>query len=242
MTMLPRRRRNQPGLPPVSPLPPSGIAAPLATATQDQLRERRHKRLRVHYRSTFNLAAEVAALCAPVAHEASRLPNPVALRDDIEAVADAVHEVLSAAVGMIAADREQSAETRTRTVQAAADLAVRPQAPAITEAAIVSGSWVTRLVAYCEPYSGDLAAMLGRALPPEDPRLRGDASASERVERALRVLDGAVGDLSRRIPKVAARQALPSLAEFNAGLKANIDVERRQRALAKLGVGSAAAV
>jgi hypothetical protein len=228
--MMPRRR-PRPARP--QPLAPSGIPAPLATASQDDLRDRRYKRQRVHYRGDFNLATEVAAVIGPVAHEASRLPDPVVLRRDVEAVADAVHELLSAAVGLIAESRTAS----TTTKRAAADLAVRPQAPGITDEQIISGSWAAALTAYVEPYAGDLASLLGRALPPDAVSLRGNPSASERIERALRALDGAELNLERRIPKARQRQALPSMAAFNAELKAKADAERQHHALARLGVG-----
>lgn len=225
---------RRPGLPPVQPLAPVISKAPKARASQAEQRDRRRKRQSVHLVGTFNLATEVTAVCGPAAHEASRLPNPLVLRGDIEAVADAVHETLSVAVGMLAA-QHQAADARARTVQAAADLAVRPQAPAITDDQIISGSWAAALAEWVAPYAGDLAALLGRAHPPGSNALRGNPSASERIERALRALDGAVLDLTRRVPKVAARQALPSMAEFNAQLKAKADTERQQRALAKLG-------
>lgn len=234
--MMPRRRGRPAPVPPrPAPLAPSGIPAPLATATQDQMRERRRHRQPVHLRGDFNLATEVAVVIGPVATDASRLPNPVVLRADIEAVADAVHELLSVVVGMIAADRHASEDSRARTRQAAADLAVRPAAPAITDAALVSGSWAVALMDWVEPYAGDLAALLARALPPDHPALRGDPSASDRVVKALRVLDGAVLDLARRIPKLRQRQALPSMAEFNAELQAKADADRRERALARIG-------
>lgn len=226
---------RRPGLPPVQPLAPVISKAPKARASQAEQRDRRRKRQSVHLVGTFNLATEVTAVCGPAAHEVSRLSNPLVLRSDVDAVADAVHELLSAAVGMLAADRHQAADARARTVQAAADLAIRPAAPAITDDQISSGSWAAALADWVAPYSGDLAALLGRAHPPRADALRGNPSASERIERALRTLDGAVLDLMRRVPKVAARQALPSMAEFNAQLKAKADAERQQRALAKLG-------
>lgn len=229
------RRNARPGLPPVQPLAPVIAKAPKARASQDEQRERRRKRLPVHLVGTFNLAAEVTAVCGPAAHEASRLPNPLVLRPDIEVVADAVHETLSVAVGMLAADRHQAAADAARTRQLAADLAVRPAALAITDEQIISGSWAAALAESVAPYAGDLAALLGRAHPPGSNALRGNPSASERIERALRAMDGAVLDLARRVPKAAARQALPSMAEFNAQLKAKVDAERQRRTLAKLG-------
>lgn len=224
------------GLPPVQPLAPSGIPAPLATASQEQLRDRRRKRQRVHLGGTWSLHAEVAAVIGPVATDASRLPDPAALRRDIEAVADSVHELLSTAVGLIAADRHAADAARTR--QLAADLAVRPAAPAITDEQIVSGSWAVALAKWVQPYTGDLASLLGRALPPDHLGLRGNPSASERLERALRALDGTVLELTRRVPKAAARQALPSMQEYNRAQRERREAERAQRALAKFGVGA----
>ncbi|OBB38024.1 hypothetical protein [Mycolicibacterium fortuitum] len=230
-----KRLSRRPGLPPVQPLAPVIAKAPKARASQAEQRERRRKRLPVHLAGTFNLAAEVTAVCGPAAHEVSQLANPLVLSGDIEAVADAVHEVLSVAVGMLAADRHQPAADAARTRQLAADLAIRPAALYITDEEIISGSWAVALAEWVAPYGGDLAALLGRAQPPGADALRGNPSASERIERALRALDGAVLDLTRRVPKARARQSLPSMAEFNAQLKAKADAERQQRVLAKLG-------
>jgi hypothetical protein len=115
------------------------------------------------------------------------------------------------------------------------DLAQRPAAPEISDEQISAGSWAAVLVELAEPLSADLAAFLGRALPPNSQSLTGP-SASERVEAALRVLDGAALDLARRIPKAAARQALPSTEDVNAASRARQDRERAQRALSKMGV------
>ncbi len=59
-------------------------------------------------------------------------------------------------------------------------------------------------------------------------------SASERLVAALQVLDDAALILQRRIPKAAARQALPSLAEFNAAQRARRDTERAERAVSRM--------
>ena len=56
--------------------------------------ERCRKRQRVYLGGAWSLSAEVAAVCGPVAHEASRLRDPLVLRPDVEAVADACHELM----------------------------------------------------------------------------------------------------------------------------------------------------
>lgn len=227
------KRRTKIGLPPVNPLTPSGAPAPKAKASQAELRDRRRKRLALQYTKTFNVANEFEAVCSPAAHQISQLPDPLAMRRDIEGVVDAVHELMSVVVGMLAESRSADAGVTRRLV---ADLAVRPRLPEITDKAIVSGSWVHALSEWVEPYGGDLAALLGRALPPGHDGLKGNPSASERLEKALRVLDAAALTVERRLPKVRARQALPSMEDHNRQQRERQDAERANRVLAKLGV------
>lgn len=229
------KRRTKLGLPPVNPLAPSGAPAPRAKASQADLRDRRRKRLPIHYTRTFNVSAEFEAVCTPVAHQISQLLDPLVMRCDIEGVVDAAHEVMDTTVRLLVESRTADAGVTRRLV---ADLAVRPRLPEITDAQIISGSWVSKLTAWVEPYSGDLAALLGRALPPRHDGLRGNPSASERIERALRVLDSAVLTAERRLPKVAARQALPSMEDHNAQQRERLDAERAERTLAKLGAAT----
>lgn len=237
MTTFSRRLGRGPVPPRPEPLAPSGIPAPLATASQDELRERRRRRQPVHLRENYLQSAEVRAVCRSLGVDISRLPNPLAMRPDIEAILDACHELMHTEVGLIAESRDPSID-QARTRQAVADLAVRPQAITVTDNQVISGSWIQTLTDWLAPYDGDLASVLGRALPPDAPGLRGAPSASERIERALRHLDQAVLAAERRLPKVRQRQQLPSMAEYNAELKAKADAERQQRALAKLGVGA----
>jgi hypothetical protein len=116
-----------------------------------------------------------------------------------------------------------------------ADLAQRPREPQVIEDMITSGRWAARMVEHVAPYTDDFAALLGRALPSNHPRLSG-LSVSKRLEAALRVLDSAALDLQRRIPKVAAHQALPSVEPFNTAKRAQRDAERRRAVLAKMGI------
>ncbi|MEC4857121.1 hypothetical protein R2325_16205 [Mycobacteroides chelonae] len=226
------KRRTKLGLPPPAPLEPLGASAPKAEASQAELTVRRRKRLPFRYTSSFSQPAEIEAVCARAAQEVSRLRDPRVMRRDIEAVVDAIHEMMHVTVALLAESKASDPNTTRRLV---ADLTVRPRLPEITDEQIVSGSWVHALAEWVEPYSGDLAALLGRALPPGHDGLKGNLSASERVERALRVLDSAVLDLERHIPKVAARQALLSMAEHNAAQRARQDAARAERVLAKIG-------
>ncbi|OHT54094.1 hypothetical protein [Mycobacteroides chelonae] len=227
------KRRYMRGLPPpASPLAPSGAPAPKVSPDQDELRSRRRKRLPLRYGGTFNLAAEIEAVITQAAQEASRLADPLPLRGAIENVLDAVHESMFVSVSLLSESKASDPNITRRLV---ADLAARPRLPEISDAQIISGSWVHALAAWTEPYAGDLARLLANAHPPGHDALRGNPSASERVERALRGLDRAVLTLERRIPQIAQRQALPSMESHNRQQRERADAERSERILAKLG-------
>jgi len=203
--------------------------------SQDVQRHRRRHWLRVHYDNRFDLAAEIGAIVGPLAAEISYLPHPLSMRGDAENLADAVHELLSGVVGMLAESRHLDATAWTRTSNAVRDLAQRPREPQITDDEIIDGSWAQTLTDHVAPFTGDLAAFLDRALPPRSVGLTGP-SASERLEAALRVLDSAALVVGNRIPRVAARQALGTLEQANAAARAAQDERRAQLALARLGI------
>jgi hypothetical protein len=207
--------------------------------SQDEQRVRRRGWLPVHYREQFDLTTEVSAIIGPLAEQLSALPRPLALRRDVDAVADAVHELVSAVVGMLAEAKHPDPLAHARTARAVADLAQRPNQPRVSDDQLCDGSWAAVLVSHVAPHREDLAAFLGRALAPNDPRLlraAGQQSASQRLEAALRVLDLAALDLARRIPKAARYQALPSIESRNAARRAQYDAERARRQLAKMGI------
>lgn len=204
---------------------------PVTTWTQDEQRDRRRNRLAVHYDGTFDLTAEIAAVLPPLGTEVSRLPAPHALRREVDTVAEAVAEVVDVAARLIAESR--TADTQARRL--AADLAVRPHQPVITDEQIVSGSWTAAMVEYAGEVADALAAVLGRALPPDAEALRGSLSASERVERALRSLDRAARDVEHRLPGVRKKQGLPSMAEYNRQQRERRDQERAERLFAQIG-------
>lgn len=216
---------------PVKPRQWASWGPSTAVLSQDEQRERRRQRLTVHYTGTFSLREEVAAVTLPIAYQVSTLPSPIALRREVDAVAEAVAEVVHVAAGLVAESRSASRQTR----QSAADLAVRPRQPVIADETLVSGSWSATLVAYAGEVSDDLAALLGKAKPPESAGLNGSPSASERIERALRTLDGAVRDLDRRIPGVRQKQGLPSMEQYNAAQRERRDQERADAMLARIG-------
>ncbi|SIL05578.1 hypothetical protein [Mycobacteroides abscessus] len=226
------KRRTKLGLPPVSPLMPSAAGAPKAKASQAQLRDRRRKRLPIHLTGIFNLAVEVRDVCTPAAYATSKLPEPRAARRLVEAVNEAVAELVHLGSGAAAASSAVDGQTR----RAAADLAARPTQPEITAEMLISGSWADVLADYAEQVSAPLSVVLDRAHPPDAYALRGELSASERVERGLRGLDSAVLDLERHIPRIAQRQSLPSIEDWNRQQRERADAARAERVLAKLGV------
>jgi hypothetical protein len=216
---------------------PQRAAPPEPTYTQVEQRQRRRNWLAVTYRGKFDLAAEVGAIVDPLAHQLAALPRPLVLREAVDDVADAVHELLSTVVGMLAESQLLDNAAHARTVQAVRDLAQRPREPQITDEQLTSGRWAAALTKHVATHGDDLAAFLGRALPPRHPKLAGQ-SASERLEAALRVLDSAALDLQRLIPKAASRQALPGIEAVNAANRARWDAERTERAIAKIKMGT----
>ncbi|TDZ77066.1 hypothetical protein [Mycobacteroides salmoniphilum] len=208
--------------------------APASLANRAELRDRRRKRLPIHLDGHFSLAVEVQDLITPVAHSGARLKDPRALRRGVEAVREAVADVGYVGSNLVAESKAANGQTR----RSAADLAARPRLPDITDEQLVSGSWADVLVQYAEPASGPLARVLGNAHPPGADALRGNPSASERVERALRGLDTAVISLERTVPRIRQRQELPSITEYNRRLRAQAESERAQRVLARAGLST----
>lgn len=152
-------------------------------------------------------------------------------------MADAVHELLSVVVGMLAESRQLDKAAHARVALATRDLARRPREPQVSDEMLVAGSWAALSVNHVAPHASDFAAYLGRALPPNDHRLTG-RSATARLEDALRVLDSAALALHRRLSKAIARQSLPNTAEFNAATRARHDAEQAERALARMKMGA----
>ena len=205
------------------------------TRTQDEQRIRRRQGLGNHLVGTWRLDTEIADVLGPLALDVTTLRDPRAMRRTIEEIGEAVAAVVHVAAALVAESRAADGQTR----RAAADLAVKPRLPSINDDQITGGIWVEEFVLYAGEIAGDLADLLGRTLPPEHPGLRGDPSASERVERALREeFDRAVRDLERRIPEVQKRQALPSIEEYNQQQREQVERQRVDRAMARMGLPS----
>lgn len=207
---------------------------PAPVHTQAQQRVRRRQRLGNHLVGTFRLDTEIADVAGPLAVEITGLRDPRAMRQSIETAGQAVADLIHTAAGLVAESRAADGQIR----RAAADLATRPRQPSITDEQIVNGTWIEELILYAGKIAVDLAALLDRALPPEAPALRGELSASERLERALREFDRASTVLARRIPEVRRRQALPSMDEYNQQQRDQAELARVERELTRFGVPS----
>lgn len=178
---------------------------PAPVYSQDEQRRRRRVYLPNHYTGTFDVAAEVAAICEPLAARLSYLPRPGACWREVDALTAAAHELAHVVVGLIA-ERDARRKTahlsydkRGRSIRALVDLAERPALPEIADGALASGDWVATLVALVSPYTAPLADVLTHAMPPGS--TRGALSASERLEAALRVLDAAALSLDRLLDR-----------------------------------------
>lgn len=184
---------------------------PAPVYSQDEQRERRRKHLPLRYGGEFDLTDEIAAICGPVAERVAADPRPSAYAADVAEVGDAVHELICVSAGLLAeraATRKVGhlpVDQRGRTKRLLCDLAPRPAPPVIDPAALADGGWSALLAAYAEPFAADLADLLAHAVPPGS--TRGARSASERVENALRVLDHALLNLTKRLDRAERARA-----------------------------------
>jgi hypothetical protein len=217
------------------PQPPQPL-----TQDQDEQRQRRRNQMCIHYRAAFDLAREISDICEPLAADLATMPDPAArgLRRLVEDVADAAHEAVSTAVGMLAESRTLMGDdgARSRATTAVRDLATRPAAPDISDKRLINGSWPAVLTDLAAPCSADLAVVLGHSLAPGDERLRGRPSASERVESVLRGLDHAAAAMAKAMPAFRRQQTGPTFAEHQQAQREQRETEAVQRKLARLEV------
>ncbi|MGU3501896.1 hypothetical protein [Mycobacterium sp. C31M] len=226
---------------------------PAPVYSQDQLRTRRRAGFATTYDGTFDLAAEVAAICLPLAKRATRLGDPGDLTrgpakmfgPHVDAMVDAIHGELIAG-GVVAWFAEIDAlehlkrtspqldsATSRQAVRLLVDMTPRPLAPLVGPADIASGRWATALVELAAPHTAPLADLLARSWRPGAPELRGRLSRSERLCDLLRDVDTAAHEFNLRIER----------AEANAGNRRDYAPSNHQRRgttaraeLAKLGV------
>ena len=219
----------------VDALGPYKGRAPDRTLTADQLRDRRRHALHVTLCETFDLSAEVDAILTPIAEQmTAELRYPERVRRLVDDVAMSTEDVVSLVVSLLA-DRN-AARDGLRSPRLTRDLARRPKAPEITTDALVSGQWAQLLAAYAGAVAPALADLLGRAMWPENDRLRGQLSASERVVAALRGLDGAAQALSRQIPRNATYEAAERRRDERQAEREAAEAAAQREALEVLGV------
>ena len=213
-------------------------SAPTAEPVPDQAeqRQRRRRRLPVHYAGSFDLAAEVEQLVGPVAARLSAEPRSAAFLPEVEDVAAAVHSVVLEAVRLVAeVDHSrrtlhiESFESRSRAIALLDQARPRPACPEIAADSLSTGTWVDSLIDHARAVSGALAELLAVARPPGG--LRGRLSASERLEQVLRELDTAALALERRLDRVAAGRARIVASSAAPGPAASVAAE-----LAALGI------
>ncbi|SIJ61775.1 Uncharacterised protein [Mycobacteroides abscessus subsp. bolletii] len=167
------------------------------TFTQAQLRERRHQGLPVKLGGGWSLRDEVAEIVEPLT--AVDQTRPLSYARCVDDLTEAVHTFVHDVVGLLArADAERRTrhigiDQRGRSIQALVDLTVRPRQPVITDKALIDGTWAVVLVELTEPYSSDLATLLGNAAT---------TAVSDRIIAGLRAVDATAAVLQRRLENI----------------------------------------
>jgi hypothetical protein len=219
-------------------------APPAERFGQAELRERRRRGRRDTYGAQFSLHTEVDAICGPLAERVAAEPTPARYLPFVDRLADATHELVIEAIGVAARlEAEHKARHLKNTGQAGdfssavaklVDLAERPVLPEVTADDLRTGQWSSALVDLARPHSGRLSWALGRAKPPGT--MRGLLSASEKVERQLREVDGYAYELSRRVDvAVEHRRQWPD-GPPGAGAAARHKADADRAELSKLGI------
>ena len=161
--------------------------------SQEELRSRRRHRQAVIYDgANFDLVAELTGICGPIAERFALLGPTSTVPLPITELAAAAHTLVCRVADLLTEDREAARiahvhhpADREKAVRALAAFEDRPKPPALLPVE-VNGAWAELLADMARPYCVPLAQLLGRSLPPEDDRLGGAASVSERLVEALR--------------------------------------------------------
>lgn len=177
--------------------------------SQDELRDRRRKRLVFTLDGEFDLTAEVLALTQPLAQRIAAEPNPAGYLTLVEAVADAVFQLHTVAADLLA-DRDAARHLghirpgdRDRARRAMRALSARPVRSEITGSDLVAGTWSTPLGELAAPFSDALSDLLSRAATDR----RGAPSASDQIVEALRDVDAALRSADRKIDRLQTYRA-----------------------------------
>ncbi|WP_237394163.1 hypothetical protein [Mycobacterium paraintracellulare] len=182
--------------------------------TQDELRARRRAGFMAgYYGGDWSLAAEVAAVVAPLADRIAAADRPERFRHSpvcVPLLAEAVHELVGVVIGWVA-QRDARARTshlkddpgrRQAAMTLICDLAKRPELPEVTVDMLADGSWSAALIAMADSVDVELADLLARAYPPNAAGLRGQVSRSERLHELLRrTLDRAAVAMEQRLDR-----------------------------------------
>lgn len=166
--------------------------------TQDELRARRRAGFMAgHYDGDWSLAAEVAAVCRPLADRIAAADRPQRFNHSPASVPwliEEAHELVGVVVGWVAeADaRRKTAHLadepgkRRYAMQTLIDLAKRPALPEVTDDMLADGSWSAALIAMADGINAAFSDLLRHSYPPNAAGLRGQASRSERLHELLR--------------------------------------------------------
>jgi hypothetical protein len=185
------------------------VAAPahVERITQEQCRQARRAKMPFDWPAGFDLAAEIEAICQPLADAVATADHPATLATPIDRLAAAVHQAVSEiadVVGRADAWRrcaELPVDQRGRALRLVKELAPRPPRLAVTAAGCATGGWAGALAGLAAPYSPTLAALLA------DSAVVGGVPVSATLEAALGRIDSAALALQRRIEAAARRGA-----------------------------------
>lgn len=177
---------------------PERPVAPTPVYDQDAKRERRRHWLPVVLDGDFDLAAEVDAILGPLATRVAAQPNARGNIGYAETIADQVGELCGTVAELVGDPRtNRLSATDRRRARDAMKVVTRSSVPTITADALAEASWVEPLVALARRSSDALADTLGRQASDR----RGEPTISDTALDALRELDRAALDLSRRLDR-----------------------------------------
>ncbi|OBA32882.1 hypothetical protein [Gordonia sp. 852002-51296_SCH5728562-b] len=199
---------------------------------QTTKRERRRRWLTTVYDADFDFAAEVDAIVGPLAQRVAAQPRPIVFGAHVEAVTEAVGGLCGTVAELVADTRLRSldsvdrarAREALRTVNTSAVLTISPEA-------LADGTWAAALVEIARPHTEALSRLLGR----QNDARRGEPTASDLLIDALRGLDSASLDLSRRVDKAEYWRSITPDADGTTGPDA---AQSARDTLAELGIGA----
>jgi hypothetical protein len=202
--------------------------------TQEQCRAARRAKMPFDWPAEFDLSAEIAAICQPLADAVAAADDPAKLAASVnqlaQAVCDSVAEVADL-VGRADAWRrcaDLPVMERGRALRLIKELAPRPPRLSATAAGCRSGGWAAALAETAAPYSSSLAALLA------DSVVVGGQPVSATLETALAAIDSAALALERRIGTAGCRGARPPKPAQTAPPQDKATAARAE--LARLGV------